>query len=73
MSGISSLPIVSAAPDQLREGINASVIGSSIPLPHPVAAIEHQWARQQDVNQKALLSRLYGSHMPMKLHMEQVS
>ncbi len=73
MSGLSSLPLVSSAPDQLREGIGASSAGASAPAPHPVALIEHRFHRQQDANQKALLSRIYGSHMPMKMHMEQVS
>lgn len=74
MSGVSELPIISSAPDQLRYGINASAASAAAPITavHPVELIEQQYAKQQDANQKNLLARIYGSHMPMKLHMEQV-
>lgn len=72
MSGLSHLPIVSNAPNQLAEGIGASSLGACAPAPHPVALIERSFALQQDANHKAMLSRVYGSHLPMKLHMEQV-
>ena len=72
MSGLSHLPIVSNAPNQLAEGIGASSLGACAPAPHPVALIERSFALQQDANHKAMLSRVYGSPRPMTLHMELV-
>lgn len=72
-SGVSQLPIISSAPDQLREGIGACAVGAVASAPHPVALIERSFALQADANNKAMLARVYGSHMPMKLHMEQVT
>jgi hypothetical protein len=73
MDGVSTLPIASRLPDQLSEGIGAAGAGTAAAsAPHPVALIEARFARQQDANRMALLSRLYGAHLPMKLHMEQV-
>lgn len=73
MSGVSQLSIVSGAPDQLRHGIGAAAQSASAPAAlHPVQAIESNFLRQQDANQKNLLARIYGAHMPMKMHMEQV-
>jgi hypothetical protein len=73
MDGVSTLPIASRLPDQLSEGIGAAGAGTAAAsAPHPVALIEARCARQQDANRMALLSRLSGAHLPMKLHMEQV-
>lgn len=72
MNGTSTLPILTNAPNRLAEGINAQPAGSVQQPVHPVEAIERQFARQADANQKNLLARVYGSHLPMKLHMEQV-
>jgi hypothetical protein len=74
MNGLSSLPIVACAADQMSFGINASHGGPAgeTSAVHPVQLIERHRPRQEDANQKNILSRIYGSHMPMKLHMEQV-
>lgn len=72
MSGMSELPILSSAPDQLRHGITALPAGAVAAAVHPVQLIEQNFARQQDANQKSLLARVYGTHLPMKLHLEQV-
>ena len=69
---LSELPILTNGPDQLRHGISSTAGGAPPSLTHPVQLIEQTFAKQQDANQKNLLARVYGSHLPMKLHMEQV-
>ena len=68
---LSELPILTNGPDQLRHGISSTAGGAPPSLTHPVQLIEQTFAKQQDANQKNLLARVYGSHLPMKLHMEQ--
>jgi hypothetical protein len=69
---LSSLPIVSGGPDQLAHGIGAAAPGSQTLAPHPVAQIEARFLRQQEANKRMLLSRVYGAHIPMQMHVEQV-
>ncbi len=64
-------PIAQAVAVQYGAGATPLSASAAAPV-HPVAAIDARAAVQRDANQKNMLARVYGAHLPMQMHVEQV-
>jgi hypothetical protein len=67
-----SVPMLKDTPDVMRQGLGASHLKSQCTPAHPVQLIQLQADPARFETRKALLAKVYGAHVPLKLTMEEV-
>jgi len=66
---LSAVPVTLLPRDELREGLGN--LRADNTLSHPVERIQQHYTKQSRANDKHMMARIYGSHLPIRLHMEE--
>lgn len=66
-----SVPILRREINPLREGATAVTAQSDVPIVHPLQARELNFAKNEVQFKRAALQNVYGSHLSMRLQMEE--
>jgi hypothetical protein len=58
--------------DVMREGLNSTSAKAQITSVHGVERIQNESLAQAHLTKKQMLAKVYGSHMPLQMQMEEV-
>jgi len=64
-----SIPVLAEPRDTLRNGLGT--LKDEASPAHPVQVIQEQYEIKQHQNKKFMLAKVYGTHMPEKMHIEE--